>query len=79
MDESLKAKYLSVLRKGYHERELVHGWEPPDINSDIIQWAVKEGYLRITDARSGFELMKNSFVVWTDAGKYVMIAMGPYT
>lgn len=64
--------YLEVLRIGYHDRGLIHGWEPPDIKSLLIVWAVKEGYLRITNGRCGFEIIPNSFVVWTDAGKRAM-------
>lgn len=65
-------KFLEVLRVGYQDRKLVNGWEPPDIKSPLIIWAVKEGYLRITNARCGFEIIPDSFVVWTDAGKRVM-------
>ena len=67
----LEKKYLDVLKTGW-KRGLVNGWEPPDIRSPVIVWAVKEGYLRITDARCMFEVMKDSFVVWTAAGKYSM-------
>jgi hypothetical protein len=65
-------RFLEVLRIGYQDRGLVNGWEPPDINSPPIEWAVKEGYLRITNARCMFEIIPNAFVVWTDAGKRVM-------
>lgn len=67
----LEKKYLEVLKVGWN-RGLIKGWEPPDIKSPVIVWAVKEGYLRITDARCGFELMKDAFVVWTAAGKLAM-------
>lgn len=68
-------EFLEVLRIGYHDRGLVNGWEPPDIKSAPIKWAVSEGYLRITNARCGFELIPDAFVVWTDAGKRVMETM----
>lgn len=64
--------FVEVLRKGYIDRGLVKGWEPPNIKSPPIVWAVKEGYLRITNGRCGFEVIPDCFVVWTDAGKRVM-------
>ena len=72
LDETKIDRYLEVLRVGYQDRGLVKGWEPPDIESAPIAWGVREGYLRVVNGRCGFEIIPNSFVVWTDAGKRVM-------
>lgn len=71
----MSSKFLEILRIGYHDRGLVNGWEPPDIKSPPIVWAVKEGYLRVTNARCLFEIIPDAFVVWTDAGKQAMEAL----
>lgn len=64
-------RFIEILKKGW-QRGLVNGWEPPVIGSPPIVWAIKEGYLRVTDSRCGFECIKDNFVVWTDAGKRAM-------
>lgn len=65
---------MQILQIGW-TRGFVNGWEPPQINAPPIVWAVKEGYLRVTDSRCGFERIKDNFVVWTDAGKRAMESM----
>lgn len=70
----LEKRYINVLTKGW-ERGLYNGWEPPDVRSPVIVWAVENGFLRVTDARCGFELIKDAFVVWTAAGKLAMESM----
>ncbi len=43
------------------------GWEPPNPSHPQILDLLKRGYVRRTDGRCGFELMKDVMVVWTEA------------
>ena len=71
---NLSETRLAALRKAWKTHP--NGWEPPGgTQNPYVEELVKSGFVRITDGRCGFECFKDSFLVWTQAGKIAMEGM----
>lgn len=51
-----------------HDQFKVEGWEPPSPKHAIFDELVEAGLMRRTDARCGFERMRDAWIKPTDAG-----------
>lgn len=68
------AKFERTLLKCF-EHSSGSAWEPRDPTVPFFEWAIAEGFLRRVDGRFGVELIKDSMVAWTAAGKAAMTTL----
>ena len=65
------AQFRRILKKCW-DKSGGKSWEPPTTQNEFFDWAIQEGYVRRADGRFGVERFKDSFVVWTEAGKVAL-------